>query len=130
MIEAVMASAMIMAVLFYVNSAPLWPAGERAVGLGPLSSDLLNVLEYRTNSLEHPALGFALSSPAQWNDSSDELAGDIGRMLPAGTYYFVETPYGSIGQRPAAGPSMYVRPFVAYGGAGKMLDCKLTLWRA
>jgi hypothetical protein len=129
LIEAALAAAMVMVVLFYVNSMACMPAEERVGGLEPLSSDLLNVLEFRVNALEHPALGFTLSSAAQWNDSSDELYADVLRMLPAGTYCYLETPYGCVGQRPAAGAGIYVRPFVASGYAG-MLDCKLTLWRA
>lgn len=130
MLEAALASVLVMAALFYVNSPAVVPAGDRMDDLRALSSDMLNVLEYRPNSLEHPSLGFALSSAGQWGESSGALDADISRILPAGAHYFMETPYGSIGQRPADGMRICSTPFVAYGGPGDMLDCKLMLWRA
>lgn len=129
LIEAALATAMVMAALFYVNSMAPAPAEGRPGGLEALSADLLSVLEFRGNSLEHPALGFTLSSATQWIESSDELYEDILHMLPSGTYCYMETPYGTIGRRPAAGASLYVRPFIACDDDGKMLDCKLTMWR-
>ncbi|HTY91148.1 MAG TPA: hypothetical protein VMC84_08240 [Methanocella sp.] len=130
LIEAALATVIVIGALYYVNSAaPLTHAG-RDDSLGLLSSDMLNVMEFRAGSIEHPSLGFTLSSAAQWNDSSDELSADILHTLPPGTYYFMETPYGTIGQSPATGADMYVMPFIACGDAGIMLDCKLTLWRA
>jgi hypothetical protein len=130
MLEAALASVLVMAALFYVNSATLWTADGRSDDLRSMSSDVLNVLEYRDNSIEHPALGFALSSAAQWSDSSDELDADIVSMLPDGVYYYLETPYGGIGQRPVDGMGICSRPLVVYGGPGNVLDCKFILWRA
>lgn len=130
LIEAALAAAMVMAALFYVNTMAPSPASERSRGLEDVSSDLLNVLLFRGNSMEHPSLSFTLSSRAQWRESSDELYPDVLHMLPPGTYCYVETPYGTIGQRPAAGAALYVRPFIACDDTGEMLDCKLTLWRA
>lgn len=128
LIEAALAAAMVMATLFYVNSlAPA--AGERSGDLEPLASDLLNVLEFRVSSLEHPALGFVLASPRQWNDSADELYADVLHMLPAGTYCCMETPYGVVGQRPAGSADIHLRPFIAPAN-GEMLECRLVLWRA
>lgn len=129
MIEAALASIMVLAALFYVNSMVASPVEDRTDGLESISSDVINVLEYRANSIEHPALGFALSSNVQWDQSSGPLAVDIGHILPAGIFYYVETPYGAIGQKPANGVDVYTRPFVAYGGPGNILDCKLSLWR-
>jgi len=85
---------MVMAALFYVNTMAPLPGPGRSAGMEDVSSDLLNVLLFRGNSLEHPSLGFTLSSGAQWRESSDELYSDILRMLPPGTYCYVETPYG------------------------------------
>ncbi len=129
LIEATLAAAMVMAALFYVNNMAPQPSEGRPDGLEAFSADLLNVLEYRGNSLEHPALDFTLSSDTQWKESSDELYEDILHMLPPGTYCYMETPYGTIGRRPATGASLYVRPFIACDDEGGMLDCKLTLWR-
>jgi hypothetical protein len=129
-LEAIMASVLVVAALFYVNVSMAASARDRLDGLDALSADVLNVLQYRDNSLEHPAIGFALSSPGQWHDSSGALGADIGKMLPVGVFYYLETPYGGIGQRPADGIVVCPRPFVACGGDGKMLDCTMVLWRA
>jgi hypothetical protein len=130
MLEAIMASVLVVAALVYVNTSASLPVHDHPDDLKVLSADVLNVLQYRANSLEHPGLGFALSSPGQWHDSSGALGADIGRMLPGGVYYYLETPYGGIGQRPADGMEVLSRPFVACGGDGKMLDCRMVLWRA
>jgi hypothetical protein len=127
--EAALASVMVMAVLFYVNSAATLPAANSDDGLKVMSSDLLCVLEHRPNSIENPSLGPALSSPAAWNDSSSALDADITHMLPAGVFYYMDTPYGAIGKSPADGIHVDTMPFEAYGGAGQMLDCRLVLWR-
>ena len=130
LIEAVMAAAMVLAVLYYMGSMMPASSEGRTSGLETLSSDLISVLEFRGNSLEHPSLGFTLSSADRWNDSSDELYADADRMLPAGTYCYIDTPYGDIGRRPASGSNICVKPFMASGDGGTMLDCKLILWRA
>jgi hypothetical protein len=127
--EAAMASVMVMAVLFYVNSTALMPGGGLDNGLRVMSSDILCVMEHRPNSIEHPALGPALSSATQWNESSSALDADIRHMLPAGVYFYMDTPYGAIGQSPADSMHVDILPFEAYGGAGQMLDCRLALWR-
>ncbi len=130
MLEAVLASVLVLAVLAYVNASAAWPAPGHPEDLGILSSDVLCVLQYRAGSLEHPGLGFALSSRARWHDCSGALGADIGRMLPGGVNYCLETPYGGIGQRPAGGMEAHSTPFVVCGGDGKVLGCKLILWRA
>ncbi|MDI6897135.1 DUF7262 family protein [Methanocella conradii] len=130
MLEAAVSSVLVVAVLFYINSAPLWPVDGRDDGLRLLSSDILSVLQYRANSPEHPSIGFALYSQEQWRECGNALGSDIERMLPAGVYYCLDTPYGSIGRMPSDGMSVYSRPFVAFGDTGKMLDCRLILWRA
>lgn len=130
LIEAALAAVIVMGALFYVNILLPLPSPGHADSLEPMSSDMLNIIEFRAYSLEHPSLGFALSSDTQWNNSSDELYADILHILPSGTYCYLETPYGAIGTRPAAGVNMRVRPFIASGDDGKILDCKLTLWRA
>ncbi len=130
MFEAILASTLVLAALFYVNASAALPVREHPDDLAVLSADILNVLQYRVNSLEHPGLGFALSSPGQWQDSSDALGADIRLMLPGGVYYYLETPYGSLGQRPADGIEAYSRPFLSCGGDGMMLDCRIILWRA
>lgn len=129
LIEAALAAVAVIGVLCYVNSlAPATAGGPD--GLAAMSSDLLNVIEFRPASLEHPSLGLAAASAARWNESSDELYADILHMLPPGTYCYLETPYGTTGVRPADGADMYARPFIASGEGGAMLDCRLTLWRA
>jgi hypothetical protein len=130
MLEAVMASVLVVAALVYVNTSAAWPVCDHPDGLKALSSDVLDVLQYRANSIEHPSLGFALSSPGQWHDSSAAIGADIGHMLPGDVFYYLETPYGGLGQRPADGSKVCSRPFVACGGDGKMLDCRMVLWRA
>lgn len=130
LIEAALAAAMVMAALFYVDAMAPSPAAGHSGSLEDLSSDLLNVLLFRGSSLEHPSLEFTLSSPAQWRESSADICQDIPYMLPPGTYCYIDTPYGTIGQRPAPGAALYVRPFIVCNDDGDMLDCKLTLWRA
>ncbi len=130
MLEAIMASMLVVAALAYVNTAMAGPAYGHPDGLKALSSDVLNILQYRAGSFEHPGLGFALSSEGKWHDSSGALGDDIDSMLPDGVFYCIETPYGDIGQRPADRMKVCTRSFVVCGGDGKMLDCRLTLWRA
>lgn len=130
MLEAIMASVLVMAALVYVNTSAAWPVRDHSDDLMVLSSDILNVLQYRANSLEHPGLGFTLSSASQWHDSSGALGADISQMLPDGVHYYMETPYGGLGQKPVEGMKICTRPFVAYGGTGIMLDCQFILWRA
>jgi hypothetical protein len=134
MIEAALASVLVVAVLFFVNSTVVGPSGGRPNDLGSLSSDLLNVITYRGSSLEHPSLGFTLSSEDRWKNGSAALYTDIKSMLPDGVYCFMVTPYGTLGPAPGDGMEAYSRPFLAYGnvghGRGQMLDCKLVLWRA
>jgi len=130
MLEAAVSSVLVVAVLFYINSAPLWHFDYCDDGVRLLSSDILNVLQYRANSQEHPSIGFALYSQEQWRECAEALGTDIEGMLPAGVYYCLDTPYGSIGRMPSDGMSIYSRPFVAFGDTGKMLDCRLILWRA
>jgi hypothetical protein len=129
MLEAIMASVLVVAALFYVNSSVVMPPADKQEELGILSSDLVNVLMYRDNSLAHPDLGFALSSGSQWNDSKDALGSDLESMLPDGVYYYLATPYGELGNKPANGVKTFSRPFLAYGGGTRILDCKLVLWR-
>jgi len=131
MIEAALASVLVLAVLFFVNSTAIQAHGERPNDLGVLSSDLLDVLTCRGSSLEHPGLGFTLSSGEQWKHSSAALYSDMESMLPDGVYCYMATPYGTLGQAPGEGMESYSRPFLAYGGqSGQILDCKLVLWRA
>ena len=129
MLEAIMASVLVIAALIYVNSSAVMPPADKQENLGMLSSDLVNVLMYRDNSLEHPSLGFTLSSGSQWNDSKDALGRDLESMLPAGVYYYMATPYGELGDLPADGAKTFSRPYLAYGGGTRILDCKLVLWR-
>lgn len=130
MLEAALASVLIVAALFFVNSSMARPSGHTQDGLSTQSSDLLDVLTYRSNSPGHPSLAFMLSSARQWDAGSADLGSDMAAMLPDGVYYYLLTPYGDIGLAPADGMETCSRPFVVYGGAGKMLDCKLVLWRA
>ena len=130
LIEAAIAAAIVMAVLYYLSSVAPMQAEPQGSGLEDISSDILSILEFRANSLDHPSLGFALSTMARWNDSSSRIYADAVRTLPAGTYCYIETPYGSIGQRPAGECTVYVKPFIASGDGGAMLDCELVLWRA
>lgn len=130
MFEALLASVLVMAALAYVNVSMAVPAHGRPDDLTALSSDMLNILQFKANSLEHPSLGFALLSADRWRDYSTALGADISCMLPEGVYYYLETPYGGLGQRPAGGMEVCSRPFVACGEDGKMLDCRMVLWRA
>ncbi len=116
MLEAIMASVLVIAALFYVNSSAIVPPADKQENLGILSSDLINVLMYRDNSLEHPSLGFTLSSGSQWNDSKNAMGSDLESMLPNGVYYYMVTPYGDLGNEPADGVKTFSRPFMAYGG--------------
>lgn len=129
MLEAIMASVLVIATLFYVNSSAVMSPADKQEGLGMLSSDLVNVLMYRDNSIEHPSLGFTLSSESQWKDSKDALGSDLESMLPNGVYYYMATPYGQLGNAPADGVKTFSRPYLAYGGGTRILDCKLVLWR-
>jgi hypothetical protein len=129
MLEAAVSSVLVVAVLFYINSVQPWPAdGDDSLRL--LSSDILSVLQYRAGSPERPSLGFALYSESQWIDSKDALGEEIEGMLPSNVYYCLDTPYGRIGRMPSDGMRIYSRPFVAFCDTGKMLDCRLILWRA
>jgi hypothetical protein len=134
MIEALLAAAIVISTLVLVNTYTVMPERDSGDDLEMLSLDILNVISYKDNSLEHPGLGFTLLSPEQWKKSSIALGADIGEMLPAGVYYYMATPYGTLGMRPADGSSVNSRPFIAYSssenGSGQMLDCKLVLWRA
>ena len=130
MLEAIMASVLVIAALFYVNSSAVMPPADKQKDLGILSSDLVNVLTYRDNSIEHPSLGFTLSSESQWNDSKNTMGSDLESMLPNSVYYYMETPYGEIGNKPADGVKTFSRPFLVYGGNTRILDCKLVLWRS
>ncbi len=130
MFEAILASVLVMAALAYVNVSLAVPGHDPPEDLAALSSDMLNVLQYREDSLERPGLGLALSSADAWHDCSAALGADISRMLPDGVYYYLEAPYGSLGHKPVDGMEVCPRPFVACGGDGKMLDCQLILWRA
>jgi hypothetical protein len=134
MLEAVLASVLVISTLVMVNSYMVRHVSDGGDDLAKLSSDILNLITYRDNSLEHPGLGFTLSSMEQWNNSSSTLGADIEKVMPAGVYYHMSTPYGTLGKAPAERARGYSRPFIAYsgfgGGAGEMLDCKLVLWRA
>jgi hypothetical protein len=134
MLEAILASVLVISTLVMVNSYMIRHVCDGDGGLEALSSDILNLLTYRDNSLEHPCLGFTLSSMKQWNNSSSALGADIEKMLPAGVYYHMSTPYGTLGNAPAEWARGYSRTFIAYSGfgqsTGEMLDCKLVLWRA
>jgi hypothetical protein len=134
MLEAILASVLVISTLVMVNSYTVRHVNDGGNGLATLSSDILNLITYRDNSIEHPGLGFTLSSMEQWNNSSLALGADIEKMLPAGVYYHMATPYGTLGNIPAERARGYSRPFIAYSGfghgTGEMLDCKLVLWRA
>ena len=134
MLEATLASVLVISTLVAVNSFPVRLSGESGDELGMVAADILNVVIYGDSSIEHPGVGFSLSSPAQWENSSPALGADIGKMLPAGVHYYLATPYGTLGRTAVDGAVSCSRPFVAYSGfdngTGQMLDCKLVLWRA
>lgn len=129
MIEAAVSSILVAAVLLYISAQP-WPVDGGDDSLRLLSSDILNVLQYRVGSPERPSLGFALYSESQWIESKDALGEEIERMLFPGVYYCLDTPYGHIGRMPPDGMEIYSRPFVAFCDKGSMLECRLILWRA
>lgn len=133
MLEAILASVLVISTLFLASSYAIRHP-ESCDDLSVLSSDILNVMTYRDSSLEHPGLGFTLSSPGRWKDYSSAMGADIEKMLPKGVFYYIATPYGILGATPADGARTASRPFIAYsrpdGGPGEMLDCKLVLWRA
>jgi hypothetical protein len=133
MLEAILASVLVISTLFMASSYALRHP-ESSGDLSILASDILNVMTYKDSSLEHPGLGFTLLSPGRWKDYSSTLGADIEKMLPKGVFYYVATPYGTLGPMPADGSRTASVPFIAYsrpdGGPGEMLDCKLVLWRA
>ena len=133
MLEAILASTLVISTLFLASSNAIRHP-ESSGDLSILSSDILNVMAHKDSSLEHPCLGFTLSSPGRWKDYSSALGADIKKMLPKGVYYYMATPYGTLGAMPADGARTASMPFIAYSRPddcpGEMLDCKLVLWRA
>jgi hypothetical protein len=127
--EAVLAS---MLVLSVVACLSLTTTGvtDSTDDLDIMSGDLLDLLEHRENTLAHPNLGIALSSPDAWEWQRDTLEADVKSMMPAGVQYHLSTPYGTIGERPPGGTPVSVRPFQTYRyDSGTIVECSLVLWR-
>jgi hypothetical protein len=104
--------------------------GQTPEDLRTLSSDLLNMLEYRSNLPAHPDLAHVISSQADWEAKAPVLDADIRSMLPAGTRYCITTPAGSIGDEPPDYAPKYVRPFEAFmTDTNTIVECKLIIWR-
>lgn len=130
MIEALMATVLLASILYYVNSMPSMAGQESNDDLRVISSDILNVLTYRQSTVSHPDLSHMLSSYTGWDENSAILDRDIRDMLPENVGYYLCTRYGSIGDAPPEGASVYARPFQVYSaGIHDMSECTLVLWR-
>ncbi|MCD1294814.1 hypothetical protein CUJ83_07355 [Methanocella sp. CWC-04] len=130
MLEAMAASILLVSVLACLNVAA--PAmNDDTEDLMLLSSDMLNILMYRSSTPEHPNLGHAMSSGTDWENDSAKIDEDARSMLPDRVKYYMVTGYGCIGDRPPSGVNVCVRPFQAYCiDTGQIMDCSIMVWRA
>ena len=125
-----LATVLLISALAYMNANITAPALSEHDGLGPLSGDILNVLMYRNNTVEDPGLAHVMSSPKEWKNDSAMMGVSIEEMLPEGVHYYLQSPYGELGERPPSYVKTYARPFTVYcEEEEKMEDCELILWR-
>lgn len=130
MLEAILATVMIIAMLAYMNANVQASSSGAYDGLRPLSGDILDVLMYRSNTVIDPGLAHVMSSPEEWNDDAATMGESIDAMLPDGTHYYLRSPYGELGERPPSFVKSYARPFAVYcESEGRMEECELVLWR-
>lgn len=130
MIEAILATVLLISVLAYMNANITAPESSEHDGLGPLSGDIVNMLMYRNNTVENPGIIHVMSSPKEWKNDSAIMGESIEEMLPASVHYHLESPYGELGERPPPDVKVYSRPFVVYcEDHEKTEECELILWR-
>ncbi len=130
MLEAVLATVLLISVLAFMNANITAPVSSEHDSLGSLSGDIINVLMYRNNTVEDPGLAHVMSSSKEWKNDSAILGTSIAEMLPAGVHYYLQSPYGELGERPPSYVKTYARPFIVYCENGeKMEECELILWR-
>lgn len=130
MLEAVLATVLLISVLAFMNANITTPVSSEHDSLGSLSGDIINVLMYRNNTVEDPGLAHVMSSPKEWKNDSAILGMSIAKMLPAGVHYYLQSPYGELGERPPSCVKTYARPFIVYCEDGeKVEECELILWR-
>lgn len=130
MLEAILATALLISVLAYMNANITAPASSEHDGLGPLSGDIVNMLMYRNNTVENPGIIHVMSSPNEWKNDSAIMGASIEGMLPASVHYLLQSPYGELGERPPSDVKTYSRPFVVYyQDDEKTEECELVLWR-
>ncbi len=130
MLEAILASVMVIATLAYMNANVQALSSAAYDDLPPLSDDILNVLMYRSNTVSDPGLAHVVSSREEWNSDAAVMGESIREMLPAGTHYYLRSPYGELGEMPPSFVRSYARPFAVYCKSdGRMKECELVLWR-
>ncbi len=130
MLEAIIATVLLISTLAYMNANVTAPALSEHDGLVPLSSDILNVLMYRNNTVEDPGLAHVMSSPKEWKNDSAVMGVSIEEMLPESVHYYLLSPYGELGERPPSYIKTYAKPFAVYcEEEEKMEDCELIIWR-
>ena len=128
--EALVAAILIVSTLSWTlalhpTASPAGPDDLRA-----LSSDLLNVLEYRGNLPDHPDLAHVIDSQESWDANSPLLDTDVRSMLPPGTKYYLTTQFGFRGDAPPESVQIYVRTFEAFRSDEKVIaEGKLMVWR-
>ena len=128
--EAAFAAILLLATLAGIMYVQPGDPGQCPEDLRILSSDLLNILEYRSNLPAHPNLAYVICSQADWKAKAPVLDEDVRSMLPAGTRFYMTTPAGSIGDAPPDYAPKYVRPFEAFAReTNTIVECKLILWR-
>lgn len=130
MLEAILATALLISTLAYMNANVTAPSPGECDGMGSLSGDIVNVLMYRNNTVEDPGLAHVMSSPKEWKNDSAVMGVSVEEMLPEGVHYNLLSPYGELGERPPSYVKTYARPFTVYcKEEEKMEDCELILWR-
>jgi hypothetical protein len=130
MLEAILATVLLITVLAYMNANITAPASGERDGPVPLSGDIINVLMYRDNTVEHPGLALVMSSPEEWKKDSANMGDSIEEMLPDGVHFYLQSLYGDLGEKPPSYVNTYARPFIVYcEGEDKMEECELILWR-
>lgn len=130
MLEAILATVLLISTLAYMNANIAAPVLSEHNGLGPLSGDIMNVLMYRNNTVEDPGLTHVMSSEKEWKNDSTIMGASIEDMLPENVHYYLQSPYGELGERPPSYIETYSRPFTVYcQDEKKMEECELILWR-
>ncbi len=128
--EAAVAAILLISTLAAIMYVQPGNPGQSTEDLRTISSDLLNILEYRSNLPAHPSLAHVISSQADWGAKAPVLEADIRSVLPPGTRFYMTTPVGSIGDVPPDYAQKYVRPFEAFmTETNTIVECKLTIWR-